>query len=179
MFAAGVWRNGKEIARSEGAEEAVLLFREPYEAGDLLRFEAECRRVCVRVDQQIAPARLYLPQMSFSYRIPLEGDNPLVYPPGTFPGTCHLISIRKDEGSEYRNLAENPADQRGGTDAYPRKPVCRQKRHRRHPCRIPPRPLALRELGDRRKGGRMPDAGFRKRSGIGLRGAVSAGGFSA
>lgn len=119
MFAVSVWRDGKEIARSEGEEEAVLLFREPYETGDQLRFEADCRRVCVQADQQIAPARLYLPQRAFAYRIPLEGDNPLAYPPGTFPGTCHLISIRRDPSNEYRNLAENPADQRGNTDAYP------------------------------------------------------------
>ena len=31
----------------------------------------------------------------------------------------HLISIRPDESGEYRNLAENPADQRGEVEAYP------------------------------------------------------------
>lgn len=36
-----------------------------------------------------------------------------------FAGNLHLMSIKPDESSEYRNLAENPADQRGEVEAYP------------------------------------------------------------
>lgn len=42
-----------------------------------------------------------------------------VYPPKAFAGDMHLISIKPDASGEYRNLAENPADQRGEVEAYP------------------------------------------------------------
>ena len=49
-----------------------------------------------------------------------DGDDGLaVYPPTAFAGDMHLISIRPDVSNEYRNLAENPADQRGDVAAYP------------------------------------------------------------
>ena len=49
----------------------------------------------------------------------MAGDGLAVYPPMAFAGNMHLMSIKPDESSEYRNLAENPADQRGEVEAYP------------------------------------------------------------
>ena len=54
------------------------------------------------------------------YRGAYEASGGLaVYPPKAFAGDMHLISIKPDASGEYRNLAENPADQRGEVEAYP------------------------------------------------------------
>lgn len=114
-----VWRNGEVIAASSGREEAQLLYRGEYAQGDEIRFETDYEYAIVQVDQAVKPASVYLPFCEFVYRVPLEGDNPAVYAPGAFTGGMHLISIRPDEDNGYRNLARNPADQRGEVSCYP------------------------------------------------------------
>lgn len=119
MYSISVVRNGQILASAQGEGEASLLYRGEYMEGDSIAFAAGGCRAIVQVDQQVAPARVYLPDGAFIYRLPLAGDNLAVYPPRTFAGDLHLISIRPDVSNEYRNLARNPADQRGDVTAYP------------------------------------------------------------
>ena len=119
MYTISIVRNGQTLARAEGTQEASLLFEGTYEPGDQIVLTADQERVRVQVDQAVAPARVYLPQRSMTYRVPLAGDNLAVYPPQAFAGSVHLISVVPDDAREYRNLARNPADQRGEVDAYP------------------------------------------------------------
>lgn len=119
MSAIRIVRGGRTLACASGGEEAALLYRGAYAPGDLIEFESDAKHALVQVDQAVAPARVYLPQKRFAYRPPLEGDGLAVYPPGAFAGEEHLIWLRPARGNPYRNLAENPADQRGATLAYP------------------------------------------------------------
>lgn len=112
-------RNAKTIASAQGDGEAALLFHGCYEMGDVLLFAGDARHVIVQVDQQMMPARVYLPSGRFEYRLPMADDGLAVYAPNTFCGEKHLLSIRTANDNAYRNLACNPADQRGDTDAYP------------------------------------------------------------
>lgn len=119
MYSISIIRNGNVLASAQGEQEVTLLYTGAYQEGDVIAFTASDCRAIVQVDQQVAPARVYLPSLAFSYRLPLSGDNPAVYPPQAFAGDAHLISIRPDVSNEYRNLARNPADQRGDVAAYP------------------------------------------------------------
>lgn len=119
MYSISVIRDGQVLACAQGNQEASLLYRGEYQEGDCIAFESDSRSVVVQVDQQVMPARVFLPDGTFSYRIPLSGDNLAVYPPQAFAGDLHLMSICPDERNDYRNLACNPADQRGDVTAYP------------------------------------------------------------
>lgn len=119
MYSIEIIRNGSVLSEARGEGEASLLYLDEYQPGDRITFTSSAKRVMVCVDQQVMPARVYLPEGSFTYRIPLEGDGLAVYPPMAFRGKKHLLFIRPDESNEYRNLACNPADQRGEVRAYP------------------------------------------------------------
>lgn len=119
MYTIEILRNGTVLSTAQGEGEASLLYLGKYEPGDAIVFSSSAKRAIVCVDQQVMPARVYLPEGGFTYRIPLEGDGLAVYPPMAFQGEQHLMFIRPDESNEYRNLARNPADQRGETRAYP------------------------------------------------------------
>lgn len=114
-----VIRNGEVLAESCAEKEAQLLYCGAYQLGDEIRFETDYEYAIVQVDQAVKPARVYLPTCEFTFRLPLEGINPAVYAPGSFEGEMHLCSIRPDEDNSYRNLARNPADQRGDVTCYP------------------------------------------------------------
>ncbi len=119
MYSIEIVRGGEVLARAEGEHGAALLYHVTYAPGDAIRFESGSTHAVVQVDQQVAPARVYLPEKRFAYSLPLEGDGLAVYAPGTFGGEKHLISIRPDAVNDYRNIARNPADQRGDVAAYP------------------------------------------------------------
>ncbi len=119
MASIQIIRAGQCIASSGATGETSLLFRAAYQPGDEIRFTADGHHALVQVDQQIAPARVYLPEKTFTFRPPLEGDGLAIYPPGAFRGEGHLMSIRPAQGNPCRNLACNPADQRGDVTAYP------------------------------------------------------------
>ena len=114
-----VIRNGKVLASVSAEHEAQLLYQGAYAQGDEIRFTTDYEYAIVQVDQAVKPARVYLPTRAFTYRLPLEGINPAVYAPGSFTGGMHLCSIRPDADRGYRNLACNPADQRGDVTCYP------------------------------------------------------------
>ena len=107
------------MAARRGAGEASLLFSGAYEPGDELEFISDTPECLVRVDAAVLPARVYLPNGHFRYRIPLLGDGLAPYAPGAFQGTEHLLSLLPAPKNEYRNLALNPADQRDESGAYP------------------------------------------------------------
>lgn len=119
MARISVIRSGQILMSRQGAEEAELLFTEEWQQGDSILFESDMEYNVIQVDQVVLPARVYLPGKRMTYRLPLKGDDPDVYPPFAFKGKAHLIRMRPDPCREYRNLAENPADQRGDTDAFP------------------------------------------------------------
>ncbi|MBR4039743.1 MAG: DUF4298 domain-containing protein [Clostridia bacterium] len=112
-------RHGEAIACAQAEKEAQLLYRGEYLPGDEIRFETDYEYAVVQVDQAVKPARVYLPERAFTFRLPLEADDLRVYIPGAFSGEKHLCSIRPDADNSYRNLARNPADQRGDVTCYP------------------------------------------------------------
>ncbi len=119
MSRIAVYRDGALLAERSAKGEVQLLYRGAYQPGDEIVFESDFARAVARVDQTVAPARLYLPTKRFVYRPPMAGDGLAPYAPGAFQGEAHLLSLCEDTSDEYRDLAENPADQRGDVDAYP------------------------------------------------------------
>ncbi len=119
MSSITIWRGEEQLARREAPGEAVLFYRGDYREGDRIEFTCDSRRAVVQVDQAVQPARVFLPGGGFTFRPPLAGDGLAVYAPGAFRGEGHILAIRPDISNEYRNLAENPADQRGSVTAYP------------------------------------------------------------
>lgn len=114
-----IMRGEQTLAACEAQGEALLHFRGMYQPGDAIAFESSSRRVVAGIDHTLRPARLYLPEGRWTFRLPLEGDLPDGYPPFAFQGDNHLITLKEDTGNEYRNLACNPADQRYDSGAYP------------------------------------------------------------
>ena len=74
MYSIEIWRGGEKRAEARGKSEAALLYRGAYEAGDEIRFASGGQYAVVQVDQQVKPARVYLPNRAFVYRPPLAGD---------------------------------------------------------------------------------------------------------
>ena len=114
-----VIRGGEVLTSVTAEHEAQLLYQGEYQQGDEIRFATDYEYAIVQVDQAVKPARVYLPTKEFVFRLPLEGINPAVYAPGSFMGNVHLCSIKPDHDNSYRNLARNPADQRGDVTCYP------------------------------------------------------------
>lgn len=119
MYTISIHRGGETLCKCTGDSEAQLYYEGNYQVGDYALFTCDVRHVTLSVDQAIAPARVYLPDGTLRYTFPLAGDNLAVYPPYAFAGDRHLLSIKADDSREYRNLAVNPADQRGQVHAYP------------------------------------------------------------
>lgn len=119
MKSISIMRGSTLLARKEGTEDVWLVYRGEYLPGDRAVFVSDEGRAVVRVDGHVAPARVFLPEGRFEYRFPVEGDGLLAYAPGAFSGDIHLLCLSPDTENERRNLAENPADQRGSTEAFP------------------------------------------------------------
>ena len=120
MYSIEILRGGQTLASASGAGEAALLYRGGYEAGDEIVFHAEGKRAIVQVDQQVNPARIYLPEGSFSYRLPLAGDGLAVYPPQAFSGEMHLHLHQAGQGErvpQSRRESGGSARRRGGISA--------------------------------------------------------------
>ena len=111
------------LARAEHAQVVWLFYEGLYQAGDYLVITLDdgCRYGAVKVDQAIAEANVYMPEGRMIYRIE-QGEGRLQFPPQAFDGTRHVITARAcalAEQKVYRNVALNPADQRGDTECYP------------------------------------------------------------
>jgi len=108
-----------EIA--SGEKMAYLYYYDSYREGDKILFSADPGFYRVKVDTAIETALVYLPTGEMEYRVPF-GEALLAHPKGAFSGEGHFLSIRAAEDWEIaarRNLALNPADQRGDVTAYP------------------------------------------------------------
>ena len=131
-----IMRNEQALAVCKADAEALLYFHGKYQPGDTIVFASDTQYVIAGIDHTVPPARLYLPDKKFSFRLPLEDDLLEGYPPFAFQGDQHLISLKKDTGNEYRNLARNPADQRHFSGAYPAR--VRQRGNARRECFLRP-----------------------------------------
>ena len=114
-----IQRGGQTLASCVAQGEALLHYHGTYEPGDTIEWESSQEHVIAGIDHTIRPARLYLPNKRFAFRLPLEGDLLAGYPPFAFQGDNHLLTLAEDLGNEYRNLAQNPADQRKESGAFP------------------------------------------------------------
>jgi hypothetical protein len=114
-----IMRGDELLASRTAGGEVLLHFHGVYQPGDLIAFESSSHRITAGVDHTVRPARLYLPDKQWTFRLPLEGDLPRSYPPFAFQGEDHLLTLAEDAGNEYRNLACNPADQRLESGAFP------------------------------------------------------------
>lgn len=104
------------------AQDASLFVPFAYQEGDVIRISAPGEtELIVQVDAAIAPAHIYTPTGEAVYFIP-GPERRLALPPQAFTGEKHVITARAATPSEraaYRNLALNPADQRGDTLYFP------------------------------------------------------------
>lgn len=115
-------RAGKCLAQASGEADVELYYQGYYDSGDVIRVSCgEGRHLWFQADRALSPAQLYVPSGAFSYRIP-TGEARRAHPPQAFSGDRHVISARpatEREVAEYRNVALNPADQRGEAAAFP------------------------------------------------------------
>ena len=114
-----IYRGAACLAEQTAKDEVCLVYDGLYREGDEITFECDAQFACVRADQCLEMANLYLPTGMFTYRLPLAGDNLAAYPPMAFQAERHLLSLTPEPGNAYRNLALNPLDQRGAVTAYP------------------------------------------------------------
>ncbi len=115
-------RGGQVLAGATGSDEAGLLYTGLYAPGDEILFDMDgAHHAWVQLDQAIDWAQVYLPSGAMAYRVP-HGEGLRAHPPLAFAGETHLIRARRATEAEVtmrRNLARNPADQRGEAQAYP------------------------------------------------------------
>lgn len=115
--------NHQCLARAEQPGEVELFYGVEYRPGDYLAVTLDegCVYGAVRLDAALDEAQVYLPGGRMTYRIE-HGEGRLAFAPQAFAGARHVIVARVlDDAARrvYRNVALNPADQRGEADAYP------------------------------------------------------------
>ncbi len=54
MYSIEIRRGGEKLAEARGENEAALLYRGAYEAGDEIRFSSDSQHAVVQVDQQVS-----------------------------------------------------------------------------------------------------------------------------
>ena len=90
--------------------------------GDLVYLRVDgCKTIAVQFDKNMKESYIYLPNNSFTYRIPSDKELRAGYKEGTFKGDSHLISAREvdDEFYKSRNLSLNSHDLRFKTGGFP------------------------------------------------------------
>jgi hypothetical protein len=104
------------------AQNASLYVPFSYEEGDVIRIGApDEKELIVQVDPAVAPAQVFAPTGEIVYAIP-SAERRTALPPQAFTGDKHVITARPATAQEariYRNIALNPADQRGDTSYFP------------------------------------------------------------
>ena len=101
-----ILRQGQELASASGERAASLLYRGTYQPGDEIRFEAGYSRARVTVDQAVAPARVFIENGGFTYRVPIGGDS----------GTDSADGTDVDTDSEGGRDLADVKDSEGGSD---------------------------------------------------------------
>lgn len=113
---------GEALSRVRSDGEVSLYHSRPYAPGDRIQIASdEGRYFAIQVDHAVECASVYAPSGRMTYRIPV-GDELFAYAPGAFAGERHVIRVRTLSVAEIaarRNLALNPADQRGESDFFP------------------------------------------------------------
>lgn len=110
------------VRAQTAAENASLFVPFAYGEGDYIRIASDCaRELVIQVDPAIAPAQVFTPTGEITYAIP-SAERRTALPPQAFTGEKHVVTARPatvQEKGAYRNLALNPADQRGDTTYFP------------------------------------------------------------
>lgn len=106
-------RGSTRISQS-GEDEATLVHDLPYVPGDIIEIISDQQGIdaILHLDACIAPALVHIAGRGYRFAVPAEVDR-VTYPPQTFLGPLHRISIRRALDAETtgrRNLALNPAD---------------------------------------------------------------------
>lgn len=113
---------GEVIAETAHETEAQLCVDTEYGEGDRLVFTSDVgAHIIVQPDAAIMPGEVYAPGGVLTWRVPF-GVERAPYSPGVFVPGRHIIYARimtEEEIRSRRNVACNPADQRGDTDCYP------------------------------------------------------------
>lgn len=118
-------RNVQEEVKAQLSHESqvVMVYEEEYEEGDSIVFEFPKinQLYCIRIDDTLDEALVYITEPVFIYRIPFN-EKKYSYNPKAFSGDKHYILCRfatSFEVSSYRNLAKNVIDQHEGGGCYP------------------------------------------------------------
>ena len=109
-----ILRQGQELASASGERAASLLYRGTYQPGDEIRFEAGYSRARVTVDQAVAPARVFIENGGFTYRVPRTRVQICTLPIGYADGLSRTLSNRMDvlyQGERIRQVGNICMDQ--------------------------------------------------------------------
>lgn len=103
--------------------EINTVYNGTYAEGDKIKIRLDGTNVCaVRLDSSLSESYVYLPNKSFSFKIPSEKELCAGYAPNAFCGNEHIISVREVDDEEFysvRNIALNSHDLRTKTGGYP------------------------------------------------------------
>lgn len=113
--------DGTCLMEKSGPGPVAALFPASYQEGDYIELRTDAHHARVKVDECMEAALVYLPSGEMQYRIPF-GEERRAFPPLAFASNRHVIEVVPVVGEDvhgYRNLALNPADQRGDVTAYP------------------------------------------------------------
>ena len=114
-------KENHELARAEGEKSIALTVNRDYEEGDHLLLQSEEPYVYASVDAFLAPAYLYLPEGSFTFRFPVGMWPLLPYSPQAFRSGMHTYTLCEAPEAKKvrRDLALNPLCQRPFEGSYP------------------------------------------------------------
>ena len=115
--------SGKIKAEKYDEDEVILTYEAAYEEGDIISYYVENpeNQFVISVDEAVEKALVFIDDEEVSFEVPF-GEKKVCYPPNSFAGELHCISIRAAKEWEigaYRNMALNPCDQRGNTSCFP------------------------------------------------------------
>lgn len=101
--------------------DGLWTYEKPFAEGDCIEICADTNYIHLKIDNHLRASIVYLPEKRMCFHVP-AGDRLAAYPPGAFTKVPHVIACREAEAHEiceYRNLALNPADQRGQSNYFP------------------------------------------------------------
>ncbi len=115
-------KDGCVLVAASGEDSVQLKYTSEYRPGDCIVVKVPGpQHLSLLADEELPESLVFVQKTELRYPIPFgEGLQP--YPPHSFQGSNHLISVRaagEKEIYRYRNLSLNPLDVRGNTDSYP------------------------------------------------------------
>ena len=113
--------DGTVKAQAEGTDAVTLVYRAPYEEGDVIRMDSNAPGyVAALLEDSMAETFGYL-SGEFCLAVPF-GEKRVSYSPKSFTGDVHLLRVRQAEEQEIaacRNLAFNPLDSHDNNGFFP------------------------------------------------------------